>query len=162
MAAVEHSRWICKCVCVCEGGKCLGDKLQQIWQLSQEDVLTFSNICVQPSGQVSCQSAVRRLTELHVHIRPADGKSALLWERPTSCAEGCGHSAWLPTQALSQPSLIPLHRQRRKIRLTHSAATLPVEELRVLQDWIRSGSTKSLLSASWPLKDDNHRLAEIH
>lgn len=30
---------------------CLGEKLQQICVLSQEDVLTFSNICEQPSGQ---------------------------------------------------------------------------------------------------------------
>lgn len=68
-----------------------------------------------PNSQVvrTCQSAMRLFTERHVHIMPGDGRSALLWVQLTSCTERCGRCAWLPTQALSHPSLIPLHRQRR-------------------------------------------------
>lgn len=130
-AEAEHCRCLCKRVFVWE--KNSREKLQQICPLSREDVLTFSDISQQPSDQ-----------EPQDHRQPAGGRSAPPSLQPTSCAGGCGRSAWLPTQALSQPSLIPLHRRRREIRLTHRAAP----ERSSARDPARRSSTKSSLSAS--------------
>ena len=109
--------------------------------------LTFCDISKQPS----CQE----LSVCHASAHcAACSHHTSRWQQCTATRAanflycGCGRFAWLPTQALSHPSLIPLHRQKGEIRLTHSAAALPVSEWSAPQDQMRWASTKSSLNAS--------------
>lgn len=109
--AADHSWWISE-----YAWKFPGESFE-FNSRTKVEALTFSDIWRIAKWFGAVTLLVHPFKGLYVNITPAGGRSALLWLKQASCVKGW---AWLASQALSHPNLVPLHCQKEREAFSQS------------------------------------------